>query len=360
MATPGGPDDSAVEIIEIPPPVHGRYGAVEDLLRTVPQEFEFFQAVRLFERILPARAPVGRFVSPSREVVRFCAHASIPFPASQIQDVLWPDADAPEPHPAPRVVINFMGLAGPSGLLPLYYTELIVDRIRHKDHTLKDFLDLFNHRMLSLFYQAWEKYRFTIAYERGERDRFSHHLMDLIGLGTRNLDNRLAVRDDSLLFYSGLLSLRPRSAAALKLILWDYFDVPVEVEQFVGAWHRLEESNLCRFGSGDASEQLGFGAIVGDEIWNQQSGVRIKLGPMGLREYLDFLPSGTAHEPLKALAKFVARGEIDFQVQLILKKDEVPPCELGLGEAAAPRLGWTSWAKTQAMRAHADDTIFSI
>lgn len=358
MAAPGGADDTPLEIIEAPAPVSpsGRYIAVEQLLRTIPQEFEFFQAVRLFERILPGRAPVGRFVTPSKEVVRFGAHASMPFPASQIQDVLWPQT----PGAAPRVVINFMGLSGPSGLLPLYYTELIVDRVRQKDHALKDFLDVFNHRMLSLFYQAWEKYRFTIAYERGERDRFSHHLMDLIGLGTKRLENRLSIRDDSLLFYAGLLSLRPRSAAALQQILWDYFDIPVEIEQFVGAWHRLDESNVCRFVADDASEQLGLGAIVGDEIWDQQSGVRIKLGPMGLREYLDFLPSGTAHEPLKALAKFVSRGELDFEVQLILRKEEVPSCELQLGDETAPRLGWTSWAKTQSMRVDAGDTIFSI
>ena len=350
MAAPGGSDNSAVAVLQ------NRYAAAEALLREIPQEFEFFQAVRLLERLLPLRAPVGRFVSPSKEVVRFSAHASMPFPASQIQTVEWPqDAGA-----APCVVINFMGLAGPSGLLPLYYTELIVERLRQKDRALRDFLDLFHHRMISLFYQAWEKYRFTIAYERGERDRFSHHLMDLIGLGTRRLENLLAARDDSLLFYSGMLGLHTRSAAVLQRILWDYFDVPVEIEQFVGAWHRLEASNLCHFEGESESEQLGGGAIVGDEIWNQQAGVRIKLGPLSLPQYLDFLPSGTAYGPLKALAKFTSRAEIDFEVQLILKKEDVPPCELGVGEAAAPRLGWTSWAKTQALRADADDTIFPI
>ncbi len=348
MATPGRTDDSAIE--------QGPYQAVEVLLHHVPQEFEFFQAVRLFERLFPERSPVGRFVSPSKEVLRFCAHASIPFPPSRIQRMDWPDAVGS----APRMVINFMGLAGPSGLLPLYYTELIVDRVRNKDYVLRDFLDVFNHRMISLFYQAWEKYRFAIAYERGERDRFSHSLMDLIGMGTLHLDNRLAVRDDTLMYYSGLLSLHSRSAAALRLILWDYFDVPVEIEQFVGAWHRLEEPNLCRFEWSTASEQLGGGAIVGDEIWNQQSGVRIKMGPLSLEEYLDFLPSGTAHEPLKSLAKFISRGEIDFEVQLILKKDEVPACELGSEEVSAPRLGWVSWAKTQPKLADPGDAIFSI
>jgi type VI secretion system protein ImpH len=256
-------------------------------------------------------------------------------------------------------VINFMGLTGPSGVLPLYYTEMLLERLRQKDPVLRDFFDIFNHRMISLFYQAWEKYRFTISYERGERDRFSHHLMDLIGMGTRRLENRLAVRDDSLLFYAGMLAMHARSSAVLRRVLWDYFDVPVEVEQFTGEWHGLDEPDLCRFEGETPSEQLGLGAIVGDEIWNQQAGVRIKLGPLGLEQYLDFLPSGTAHEPLRSLAKFTARGQIDFEVQLILKKDEVPACELGR-DAAPPRLGWTSWAKTRPMPEDAGDTIFSI
>jgi type VI secretion system protein ImpH len=333
-----------------------RYAAVGALLHETPQEFQIFQAIRLLERLQPDRAPVGRFVSPSKEVVRFAAHCAFPFPASQIQDIEWPG----EGGGPPKVLINFMGLAGPSGILPLYYTGLIVDRVRQKDAGLRDFLDIFNHRMISLFYQAWEKYRFAVAFERRERDRFSHHLMDLIGMGTKGLNQRLEVRDHSLLFYCGLLSQRPRSAAALQRIIWDYFDVPVEIEQFVGAWHPLEDADLCRFEGESPSEQLGAGAIVGDEIWNQQSGVRIKLGPMGLAQYLDFLPSGTAHAPLKSLAKFIGRADMDFEVQLVLKKDEVPECELGLGDAPLPRLGWTSWAKTEPRAQDAGDTIFSI
>jgi type VI secretion system protein ImpH len=352
MASTSWPDDFTVE--ETAP--EERYAAVGVLLHKTPQEFNFFQAVRLLERLLPDRAPVGRFVSPSKEVARFVAHQSFPFPASQIQDIRWPE----EPGGAPTVVINFMGLTGPSGVLPLYYTGMIVERIRQKDTSIRDFLDTFNHRMISLFYQAWEKYRFSVAFERGEMDRFSHHLQDLIGMGTKGLENRLAIQDHSLLFYCGLLSLHPRSSAALQRILCDYFSVPVEIQQFVGAWHALDEPDLCRFEAETPSEQLGMGAIVGDEIWHQQSGVRIKLGPMGLEKYLDFLPTGTAHQPLKSFANFIARGDIDFEVQLILKKEEVPECELGLGESPVPRLGWTSWAKTQAKLQDAGDTIFSI
>src|ERR1700722_19291947 len=109
MATEGGSDDSAVDILEESESLAAsgdaaRYKAVEALLHKTPYEFEFFQAVRLFERISPGRAPVGRFVSPGKEVLRFGAHASIPFPASRIQRIDWPAV----PGAAPRMVINFM------------------------------------------------------------------------------------------------------------------------------------------------------------------------------------------------------------------------------------------------------------
>ena len=201
--------------------------------------------------------------------------------------------------------------------------------------------------------------------------------MDLIGLGSEGLARRHArknngepaVEDDSLLFYSGLLSLHPRSATALKQVLWDYFDVPVEIEQFVGAWHRLDEPTQCEFDRGHTiSEQLGIGAIVGDEIWDQQSSVRIQLGPLTLDQYRDFLPNGSGWEPLKAMTRFFARSEFDFEVQLILAKAEVPACELGsarmdavlLGGDTAAQLGWTSWVKTALRVEDASDTILQL
>ena len=114
--------------------------------------------------------------------------------------------------------------------------------------------------MISLFYQAWEKYRSPVAYERDGRDRVSKYFMSLIGLGTDGLQDRMVVRDDSLLYYCGLLSLQPRSAVAVRGVLQDYFGVPVEVEQFVGAWQPLGKADQCDLGSGaPLSSQLGRG-----------------------------------------------------------------------------------------------------
>jgi type VI secretion system protein ImpH len=331
------------------------YDQVEALLRKVPQEFNFFQTVRLLERINPEGSPVGTFAPASKEVARFSANPGLSFPASRIQDIDW----SAETQPA--VIVNFMGLTGPMGVMPLYYSQLVVERQRAKDHGLRSFLDLFNHRMISLFYAAWEKYRFTVAYERQERDRFSHHLLDLIGLGTPGLQDRQSVRDDSLIFYCGLLSLHSRSAIGLQQIVSDYFDVPVQIEQFVGGWYSLDRETQCLFDKGNTySEQLGVGAIVGDEIWDQQGSVRLRLGPMPLAQYLDFLPNGTAYSPLKALTRFYSGGEIDFEVQLVLQREEVPSCELGAETEAAPQLSWTTWALTRPAAGDADDTVLRI
>lgn len=331
------------------------YQSVASLLRQTPWEFRFFQAVRLLQRILPERGQVGKFHPPSREVARFKAHAATAFPASEIQALVWREEGPVE------LTVNFMGLFGPMGVLPLYYTEYIIQRIRAKDTAMAAFLDIFNHRMISLFYQAWEKYRFYVAFERGERDRLSQYLLDLLGLGTPGLQNRLDVRDHSLIFYTGLLSLRPRSALALEQLLSDYFDVPIRVEQFVGAWYPLEKSSQCRFDRGDSyAEQLGVGVIVGDEVWDPQSGVRIQVGPLTLARYLDFLPEGSAYKPLRSIARFFANDELTFQVQLILKREEVPACELGATGEAGPRLGWVTWAKTEPMNRDPDETVLRI
>lgn len=326
---------------------------LEERLHEEPFRFQFFQAVRLLEQLLSKREPVGRFVAPAKEAVRFKVHQSLAFPASDIQGLEFPE------NGPPQMTVNFMGLTGPNGVLPIAYTVMMLERMRAGDTSLQAFFDLFNHRSISLLFRAWEKYRFTIAYERGDRGGFTQYLLDLIGIGTPGLQDRQAVQDDSLLFYGGLLSQRPRSAQALKQIVSDYFEVPVEIEQFLGSWYRLDEETQCCLdvSQPDVSERVGEGAVVGDEVWDPHARVRVKLGPLSLEKYLDFLPNGSAYEPLRAITRFFSNDEFDFEIQLILKKDNVPFCKLGEEGDEAPQLGWVTWMKFGLMDRNPQDTI---
>jgi type VI secretion system protein ImpH len=307
-----------------------------------PYSFDFFQAVRLLELLQPEREGVGDFANPRKESVRFSVPASLAFPASAIQRLVQRQEGA-----APEMSVNFMGLIGPLGVLPSHYSELATERIRAHDHTFVDFLNIFHHRAVSLFYRAWKKCHFTVGYEREGTDPVTGRMLDFIGLGLPSLQSRQKIRDETLLFYGGLLGLAPRSALALESILADYFEVPVTVEQFVGVWRSLVEEDQCCFETGNLeSTQLGFGAVAGDEIWDCQSRARILLGPLNAERYRDFLPDGSCLEPLRAITRFFAGHDVEFEIELVLKREDVPVCELG-DDAGSTQLGWFTWIKSK-------------
>lgn len=317
-----------------------------------PYRFRFFQAVRLLERAYADRKPVGQDAAADEEVVRFRTRQTFSFPACEIHDL----SHDPEPDSKPpEMVVSFMGLTGPLGVLPHQYTELLMDRIRYGDTALWSFLDIFNHRLISLFYRVWEKYHFPIAYERTGEDQFTAYLFDLIGLGTNGLRGRFSFNDQALLFYGGLIAQRPHSATTLTAIVSDYFAVPAKAVQFPGAWLKLGD-NITSLGR--ANSQLGGNTIAGSRVWSDQAKFRIRIGPMSLKQFRRFVPVGSAYRSLTEIVRFLAGLEYEFDVQLVLKKDEVPFPILG-ADQDGPRLGWTSWLKTTEFREDDDQVVVS-
>jgi len=320
-----------------------------------PTPFGFFQAVRLLERENPGKSAVGRFADPGSEVARFAVHPSLAFPASEIQEMAFPE-DGPV-----RMMVNFLGLTGPQGVLPHRYTLTVIERLRARDTTMRDFLDLFHHRILSLFYTAWEKHHFLISHERDQKDQLGRHLADLIGLlGEEQASDLRVVRREALLYYTGLLMSRQRSALALEQLLEDFFGLPVEVEQFVGAWYPLEEKVRTYIDEepSPGSAPLGMGSVVGDELWDQQARVRLRFGPLTRKQFDSFLPRGSAYKALKELTRAFGGDGMDFEVQLTLRRQDVNPTTLGDGQEI--RLGQGTWLKTRPMDRDPDDTILTL
>jgi len=315
--------------------------------------FDFFQAIVVLEWLYPDRTPVGRMGLPSREIARICARLTLEFPASEIQEVVL----GKEEDPQPRMTVNFMGLTGPLGVLPTSYTELLLERRSAKDFTLREFLDLFNHRIVSLFYRAWEKYRFPVSFRRHEDDTFSQYLSDLIGMGTPGLQQRLAFKDAALLFYSGLFAQHPHSASGLEGILRDYYGVPCHVEQFVGRWVRLGPENETRLGTHNT--ELGVNAVLGSHIWDRQSKFRACLGPLDLAIFRRLLPCGDGFKPLIQMIRLYAGMEYDFDVQLALKAPQVPRCQLRSSGIEGAHLGWSSWLKIGEFKKDSFDTVLA-
>jgi type VI secretion system protein ImpH len=325
------------------------------LMKEEPYSFRFFQAVRLMERLYPERKPVGIFVSPSDELVRFSAQPSLTFPASEIQN--YTAQDEARKH----LEVNFMGLNVVNGPMPRVYTAALLERKRAKDKATLEFFDIFNHRIVSLFYRAWKKYRLFISYEtRGENDdEITQRLYDIVGLGTPGLRKRMAIPDEAAIYYAGIVGNQVRSAEGLRQMLEHYFCVPVEIRQFTGGWERLPVSQQTFLReTASFSERLGVGTVVGDEVLNQQGAMTVRLGPMPLELYRQFLPGSRGQKELEAWLTFYSRRQFDFIIQLVLARDEVPYTVLLTKQDESPRLGYESWLKVKPLQRDPDETTY--
>jgi type VI secretion system protein ImpH len=329
----------------------------QELLLAEPWRFEFAQALRILLRNSEhgrTGEPADRRFDVDREPVRVGANPTMGFPASDVQSL--------EPIPDTerrKMLINFLGLTGPTGVLPQPYTEFIIERTLDNDHSPAEFFDIFNHRLSMLFYYAWERYRFPVTAERLQaHDLFRRILLSLAGLGTEGLTDRMHVSDDFIARYAAILAIQPRSASGLQTILADYFQAPVEIEQFAGTWYPLDEDSTTRFRPDESeAERLGQGVVVSEEYWSQESMVCVRIGPLDLATFRLFLRGGPNFERLRDICRFFSRDEQVFEVQLILHRDEVPGASL---EEQGSQLGWTTWAKSKPFSEHAEDVIIRL
>ena len=167
-------------------------------LTEAPYEYQFLQAVRLLERSAVFEKentqssiscnPVAKFTPPGGESLRFSINQSLAFPSSEVKNINRVNKNSG--FSQWQVIVNLMGLTGSMGVLPFHYTELILKRQKQKDETMARFFDLFNHRTLSLFFQASVKYNLPLQFERHRlhssakepEDQQTRVLLSLIGM----------------------------------------------------------------------------------------------------------------------------------------------------------------------------------
>ena len=307
--------------------------------------FDFYQAVRLLEQIRPEATRMGEGAEPEREPVRFASRVRFDFPATDIGGV----RGFPQGEGQPEMAVHFMGLAGGFGPLPAAYTELILDRLRHRDTAFRDFLDIFNHRLVSLLYRVRKAYRVGFDFQPPDQVHFARHCFALLGIGTDGLRGRMGIDDRALLFYTGLLAQRPRSMAGLETFLSSYFEAPVKGMPFVGGWRALAESQVTKLGRLGQNQRLGQEVVLGSRVWDQTACFALQIGSLKLNQFRNFLPNGSGFRPLCELVRFYAGQAFQFEIELILEGSEVPESRLGATEG--PRLGWTSWLKAEEFEA---------
>ncbi len=341
--------------------------SVKEQLQAHPYRFSFVQSCRLLEQICTTEgrpnASVGYDAIPSEECVRFAALPTRSFPPTEVAKLTNLAVSENGSHPqAPKLTVTFMGLFGPSGVLPHHDTQRIIDA-GNKKNPERDFLDVFNHRILSLFYRASTKYRVPFSYETHYRQGIASEslvttaLYSTAGMGTGGLRGRLEVMDELSIEFAALFALQPKSSVSLQRILNSYFGYSIAIQQFVGQWRTLSAENKSEMPAGRMLGQncaLGREFILGDRIWDISGKFRVIIGPLTQQQFSSFLPGSINLVKLAQITQLYVGGQFDFDVQLELIASEVPPIQLG-GDS---QLGFNTWLISTPPSENKNDAVF--
>ena len=310
-------------------------------LEAAPRAHDFFAVLRRIEGLRPDLPRIGRALRPSQEVLRLGEEPELDFAPASLA------AFDPGARPAPRLGVRFFGLLGPQGPMPLHLTEYVRDQLRARgDATLARFLDVFNHRLLALFYRAWAQSQPVVHCDRPGDDRFRAWLG--ASFGDANAPAATPpLPPQARAFQAGLLGARSRHPEGLAKILSQHFGVPVRIEEHVPQWLSFVQEDRSRLGHArDRPErnhvrgaQLGASANAGRRVRDRQYKFRVVLGPLDLERYHAFLPGAPAWHALRDWLVMYAGLDLRHDVQLVLGRTHVPEPRLG----PHVRLGVSTW-----------------
>lgn len=317
-----------------------------------PYRYDFFQAVRRINCAFPESARTGMAYRPGDDPVRFTQPPYTSFAPATLSAL-----DFKGPNGVPRLSQRFLGLFGPNGPLPLHLTEYARDRLHHKkDGALVGFADTFHHRAVSLFYRAWSQGQPTVQRDRPGEDRFSVYMGTVSGFGMPKLAQADDMPQSAKLHFAGHLSSLPRHAEGLVAILEGHFKVPAKIVEFIAHWLTIPKRDRLKLGSNPAIGHLGEDAVLGERVWQRQDKFQIRLGPMSLREYESFLPSGKLFNMMVATVRNFLGLELLWETRPILKGDEKPVTCLGKQGV----LGWTSWLESKEVEEQVGDLVLQV
>ncbi len=307
---------------------------IKDVLSKEPYRFEFHQAIKLLEYLRPDAIPFGETVSPFEEVVTVKSRIYFESLSSDIYSLQNATFDSSTPL---ILNVNFMGIAGIQGPLPFPYSEMIIQRMRGGDSSLKDFLDIFNHRLISILHRIRKQYLISLSAQSPEKIEISHGVKAFLGLGLPAVQNSLHVPDRSLLNYAGLYWTNPRSKQGLTRILNAYFHAPFAVKKCTGRWRRLSKNQVTWLKRDGRWQKLGQGAVLGTRAWDQATHFSLHLGPLTIDQLDAFLPNGKLFPRLQDLTRLYVGPALDFGIHYHVEK---PPSTY-LSQKSY--LGWRSW-----------------
>lgn len=310
---------------------------VEPIAPEAPR-YAFYRLVYLLQRMATGSPAIGQLGPASDERIRLRGSTQLTFASSDVAGLRM--VKTQDGVARAQITTTFMSLYGSVSPLPAYFAEkLALDEYQGGPQPIREFLDVFHHRLLSLVYRSWSKYRLSVNYRVKGRDPFTRRMLCAVGVDAFH-EHETALDRFLWLRYAPILASKSRSARGLEVVLGDLFGkMGVRVEQFVGQWTLLEKPLRNKIGV--ANSELGESLTIGRYVYDGTGRFTIVLGPLEYDEYLSFLPGGHRRPLLRSIVATFTRGIYDVMLELHVKTAAAPRFQLGAPRASTLRR--TAW-----------------
>jgi len=311
------------------------------------RHYDLASVVRRLDCLSPEKKKLGESSRLADESVRLSQNVALSFSGPSLDSL-----ETLKGKHRLRLSNHFLGLLGSNGPLPLHYTEYADQRARHhRDPTFAEFLDIFNHRMLSHFYRAIAIFDPTINMDRPKSNEFDLFIGALGGYAPSASKKRDVISDHTKHFYSGWFSNKAKSPDGVKAIINGHFGFDVAVTEFIGGWLKLPTEGRAMLGH--QGVQLGKDLYIGKRVWSISHKFKITLGPMQWNDYVSFQPGGSRCKELEQLVKNYIGDEWDWDLELRVFESRVQP--LVLNKTCS--LGFTSWLTGKEAHTMAEQSV---
>ena len=295
------------------------------------REPDFFEVVRQFEQHHPDLPRVGYAERGRFDALRFGQIPSLQFMG------LAMDSLQETPGGAMRLLVNFFGLCGVNGPLPLEFTSMVFQRSHnHYDRTLQCFLDILNHPFLRLYYRAYADHAAAICCDRDDDNILARFFQVLLGQPDGISDctpcRNLWIGE------SNILLRNRRSAEGLRRLLSDALHLPVSVEERVIGQYEIPRECRCILGRRE-NGLLGVSTQIGRRFLSNTRQVNLHFGPLPFDRYVAYLPGGTLFPRVASVVSRYFEQPREFDFLFRLKTDTLPPARLN----ATVALGRSAW-----------------
>jgi len=293
-------------------------------------KMQLFALLRSLETLCNLKSEIGNEKRFADSPLRFGQSAFLAFQDKQINALTLKERYL-------KVDIKGFGVFGPNGALPLHISEQIYEKKLHqKDQTFNDFVDIFQNRLIALFYKSWRNAQDVVSLDGEDSWRFSRFIASMVGVADQQ-ELMADISAYSKFYFSNLLLNVNRPKENLELILSYYFNIPVKVIENIGQW--IDASAFSTPLSNPKKLTLGDGVMIGDKIFDATQKIRIEIGPISPQKYVSFLSGEPAANKLIAWVDHYLKHQFEWDAEFIIDKDQIAQQSLGSGVA----LGFTSW-----------------